>query len=69
MRRNAPRSGRVKYLPYGCLKTYARGEIQGWLQDLPEKEVPEFLGREKSASKAVADEQFGYRADTPCWGP
>ncbi|HNP60955.1 MAG TPA: hypothetical protein PKM72_08960 [Nitrospirales bacterium] len=69
MKRKAPRSGRGKYLPYGCLKTYARRKIQGWLQDIPEQEVPEYLGREKSGSKTVADEQPGYRGDTPCWRP
>jgi len=46
---------------YGCLEAYARQEIQSWLQDLLEQEVTEFLGREKSERKAVADEQPGYR--------
>lgn len=57
--------GESKDLLYGYLETYPRQEIQGWLQDLLEQEVPEFSGREKSASKTVADEQPGYRVDTP----
>ncbi|WP_447962857.1 hypothetical protein [Nitrospira sp. Ecomares 2.1] len=69
MKRKAPRSGRRKHLPYGCLKTYARRKIQGWLQDIPEQEVPEYLGREKSRSKTVADEQLGCRGDTLYWRP
>ena len=41
--------GESKDVLYGCLEAYARQEIQGWLQDLLEQEVTEFLGREKSA--------------------
>lgn len=57
--------GVPKDLLYGYLETYVRQEIQGCLQDLMEQEAQEFLGREKSASKAVADEQSGYRVDIP----
>jgi putative transposase len=53
--------GESKDVLYGCLETYARQEIQGWLQDLLEQEVTEFLGREKSVRRAAVDEQPGYR--------
>ena len=53
--------GESKDVLYECLETYARQEIQGWLQDLLEQEVTDFLGRQKSERKAVADEQPGYR--------
>ncbi|GJL48918.1 MAG: IS256 family transposase [Nitrospirales bacterium] len=46
---------------YSCLEAYARQEIQGWLQDLLEQEVTDFLGREKSQRKVVADAPSGYR--------
>lgn len=46
---------------YGCLEAYARQEIQGWLQDLLEQEVTDFLGRSKSERKAAPYEQPGYR--------
>lgn len=52
-------------LLYGWLKTYAGQEIQGWLQNLLEQEIPEFLGLGKSANKAAANEQPGYCVRTP----
>jgi transposase-like protein len=43
------------------LEQFAREKIRGYLQDLLEQEVSEWLGREKSERKVNADEQPGYR--------
>ena len=47
---------------YETMETHARNRIQGWLQDLLEAEVTEFLGRGKSQRQAqVAPAHMGYR--------
>jgi putative transposase len=47
---------------YETMEAHARGRIQGWLQDLLEAEVTEFLGRGKSQRQAqVAPARSGYR--------
>ena len=47
---------------YETMETHARSRIQGWLQDLLEAEVTEFLGRGKSQRQAeVAPARAGYR--------
>ena len=47
---------------YETMEAHARGRIQGWLQDLLEAEVTEFLGRGKSQRQAeVAPARLGYR--------
>src|SRR6266568_2183317 len=47
---------------YETMETHARNRIQGWLQDLLEAEVTEFLGRGKSQRQAeVAPARLGYR--------
>ena len=46
---------------YAELEQFAREKIRGYLQDLLEQEVSEWLGREKSERKVKADEQPGYR--------
>jgi transposase-like protein len=38
-----------------------RVKIQGWIQDLLEDEITEFLGREKSKRRATVDAMEGYR--------
>lgn len=43
------------------LETQAREGIQGWLQDLLEEEVTEFLARPRYARKDAAIPQSGYR--------
>lgn len=49
---------------YESLESWARGKVQGWLQDILEQEVTEFLGREKSerrASQGKIDTSEGSR--------
>ena len=47
---------------YETMEAHARQCIQGWLQDLLEAEVTEFLGRDKSQRQAqVAPARLGYR--------
>jgi putative transposase len=43
------------------LETFARREIQRWLQEMLEEEVSELLGREKSVRRAAVDAPVGYR--------
>ncbi|MGH3089574.1 MAG: IS256 family transposase [Candidatus Binatia bacterium] len=43
------------------LEGMARLKIQGWLQDLLEEEVTEFLGRSKSERRGTVDASAGYR--------
>jgi len=44
-----------------ALEEYARAKIQGWVQELLEEEITEFLGREKSERRAAVDAGEGYR--------
>jgi putative transposase len=46
---------------WATLEDWARGRVQGWLQDLLEDEVTELLGRQKSARRAAVDAVEGYR--------
>jgi transposase-like protein len=48
---------------YEALEGWARGKIQGWMQDLLEEEVTSFLGRGKSERRnpATLDRPEGYR--------
>jgi len=43
------------------LESFARLEIQGWVQRLLEEEINELLGREKSERRAAVDAVAGYR--------
>lgn len=43
------------------LETFAREQIQRWLQQLMEEEVIELLGRKKSVRRAPVDAPVGYR--------
>ncbi|MCC6442074.1 MAG: transposase [Armatimonadetes bacterium] len=43
------------------LEGLVRQQIQGWLQDLLEAEVTEFLGRAKQARRAEGEASAGYR--------
>jgi transposase-like protein len=43
------------------LETFARGQIQRWLQELLEEEVTELLGRDKSVRRVPVDARGGYR--------
>jgi len=43
------------------LEAWARERLQGFIQQLLEEEVTEFLGRPKSARRAAVDPQPGYR--------
>jgi transposase-like protein len=46
---------------WGSLESWARGEIQVWLQRMLEAEVTELLGREKSERREAVDAGAGYR--------
>lgn len=46
---------------YDCLETYARQQLQAWLQDLLEQEVTDVLGRHKHERKKSGGEQVGDR--------
>lgn len=46
---------------WATLETFARQQIQGWLQALLEEEVTQFLGRQKSERGAGVDAPAGYR--------
>jgi len=43
------------------LEEAAREKVRGWLQDLLEQEVTEFLGRGRSTRRAAVDAAVGYR--------
>lgn len=43
------------------IEEMARVKIQGWIQDLLEEEITEFLGREKSERRVAVDTGEGYR--------
>jgi len=43
------------------LETFARGQIQRWLQQILEEEVTELLGRDKSVRRAPIDAPVGHR--------
>lgn len=43
------------------LETFARLQIQGWVQRLLEEEINELLGREKSERRTAVDGAVGYR--------
>jgi transposase-like protein len=46
---------------FGSLEEAAREKVRGWLQDLLEQEVVEFLGRGKSQRRGAVDAAGGYR--------
>lgn len=46
---------------WSALEEYARLKIQGWIQELLEEELTEFLGRRKSERRAAIDGAVGYR--------
>lgn len=46
---------------FDALESFARREVQGWMQRLLEEEVTAFLGRAKSQRKASVDASPGYR--------
>jgi transposase-like protein len=46
---------------WASLEAFARLRIQGWLQDLLEEEVTQFLGRSKSERREAVDASPGYR--------
>ena len=46
---------------WDTLEAWARGEIEGWLQDLLYEEVTELLGRERSERRKPVDAPRGYR--------
>jgi transposase-like protein len=46
---------------WDSLESAMRLKVQGWIQDLLEEEVTEFLGRRKSARRAAVDAVEGYR--------
>lgn len=50
-----------KEIFYAKLEEFAREKIRGYVQELLEQEVTEWLGREKSERKINASEQAGYR--------
>ena len=46
---------------FSSLEAAAREKVRGWLQDLLEQEVTEFLGRGRSTRRAAVDPAGGYR--------
>lgn len=52
---------REKRPEWGALEDLARVKIQGWIQDLLDEELTEFLGRRKSERRATVDASTGYR--------
>jgi hypothetical protein len=46
---------------WAALEEFTRHRIQGWVQDLLEEEVVEFLGRRKSQRRVAVDAPEGYR--------
>ncbi len=53
--------GTSSSLCWETLETWARTQIQTWVQDLLEAEVTELLGRGKSQRRQVVDASRGYR--------
>lgn len=60
-RRRSRREEEKQRPGWAALEEYARGKIQGWIQDLLEEEVTELLGREKSERRRAVDGGEGYR--------
>jgi putative transposase len=52
---------REKRPEWGALEELARVKVQGWIQDLLEEELTQFLGRRKSERRAAVDVPVGYR--------
>ena len=52
---------REKRPEWGALEELARVKVQGWIQDLLEEELAQFLGRRKSERRAAVDVPVGYR--------
>jgi putative transposase len=46
---------------FSSLEAAAREKVRGWLQDLLEQEITEFLGRGRSVRRAAVDGDSGYR--------
>ena len=46
---------------FESIETLLRSQIQGWMQEILEEEVTEFLGRAKSERKRAVDPVAGYR--------
>ncbi|MFQ5745493.1 MAG: IS256 family transposase [Acidobacteriota bacterium] len=55
------REGEKQGPEWSALEEYARGRIQGWIQDLLEEEITELLGRKKSERRSAVDGDQGYR--------
>ena len=60
-RRSSREEKRTGGPQWTALEEYARGKIQGWIQDLLEEEITELLGREKSERRAAVDGGPEYR--------
>jgi transposase-like protein len=60
-RRRSRRAEEKGQAHWAALEEYARAKIQGWVQELLEEEMTEFLGREKSERRAAVDAGEGYR--------
>ena len=52
---------REKRPEWGALEELARVKVQGWIHDLLEEELTEFLGRRKCERRAAVDAPAGYR--------
>ena len=60
-RRRSRREEEKQGAEWSALEEYARGRLQGWIQDLLEEEITELLGRAKSERRAGVDAGEGYR--------
>ncbi len=61
MRKDTTEGVRESRPSLASLEEAAREKVRGWLQDLLEQEVTEFLGRGRSTRRAAVDAAVGYR--------
>lgn len=61
MRKDTTEGIRESRPSFESLEEAAREKVRGWLQDLLEQEITEFLGRGRSARRAAVDGSAGYR--------
>lgn len=61
MRKDTTEGVRESRPSFSSLEAAAREKVRGWLQDLLEQEITEFLGRGRSVRRAAVDGDSGYR--------
>ncbi len=61
MRKDTTEGVRESRPSFASLEAAAREKVRGWLQELLEQEVTEFLGRGRSTRRAAVDAAVGYR--------